>query len=143
MISRQCFTFRNAYLQCLLTPQGFVYVSMKHLTATSPFTMSQTFQIPVVAVEQRVGTVPFTVHSRFISVTSSSPQQMKPLQRTQHVRKSCTRLFYTIASSQQIEANMILRVEKLDKQIIQYIFQYTDKTQLPLVLKDLHLYISD
>ena len=68
---------------------------------------------------------------------------MKPLQRTQHVRKSCTHLFYTIASSQQIEANMILRVEKLDKQIIQYIFQYPDKTQLPLVLKDLHLYISD
>ena len=61
----------------------------------------ETFQIPIVAVGQRVGTVPFTVHSRFISVTSSSPPQMKPLQRTQHVRKSCTHLFYTIASSQQ------------------------------------------
>ena len=103
----------------------------------------ETFQIPIVAVGQRVGTVPFTVHSSFISVTSSSPPQMKPLQRTQHVRKSCTRLFYTIASSQQIEANMILTVEKLDKQIIEYIFQYPDKSQLPLVLKDLHLYISD
>ena len=41
------------------------------------------------------------------------------------------------------EANMILTVEKLDKQIIHYIFQYPDKSQLPLVLKDLHLYISD
>ena len=34
---------------------------------------------------------------------------------------------------------MILTVEKLDKQIIQYIFQYPDKSQL--VLKDLHLHI--
>ena len=45
----------------------------------------ETFQIPAVAVGQRYGTVPFTVHSRFTSVTSSSPPQMKPLQRTQHV----------------------------------------------------------
>ena len=36
---------------------------------------------------------------------------------------------------------MILTVGKLDKQIIQYIFQYPDKNQLPLVLKDLHLCI--
>lgn len=48
---------------------------------------------------------------------------MKPLQRTHHVGRSCARLFHTIASSQQIEGNnMILTVEKLDKQIIQYVF---------------------
>ena len=41
---RQCFTFRKVnwnYPQCLLTPQGFVYVSMNILTATLLSTMSQ------------------------------------------------------------------------------------------------------
>ena len=100
----------------------------------------ETFQIPAVAVGQRYGTAPFTVHSRFTSVTSSSPPQMQPLQRTQHVGRNCTNLSYTIASSQHIE-DMMLTVEKLDKQIVRYIFQYPDKNQLPLVLKDLHLHI--
>ena len=100
----------------------------------------ETFQVPAVAVGQRFGTVPFTVHTRFTSVTSSSPPQMKQLQRTQHVGRNCTNLSYTIASSQRIE-DIVLTVEKLDKQIIRYIFLYPDKNQLPLVLKDLHLHI--
>ena len=99
----------------------------------------ETFQIPAVAVGQRFGTVPFTVHSRFTSVntwTSSLPQ-MKSLQKTQSVGRTCTDLTYTIKSSHQIE-QMILTVEKLPTQ---YNLQYTARNKLPLSLKDLHLNI--
>ena len=46
----------------------------------------ETFQLPAVAVGQRFGTVPYPVESKFTSVNSSSPPQMKPLQGTQRAR---------------------------------------------------------
>ena len=72
----------------------------------------ETFQIPAVAVGQRFGTVPFTVHARFTSVSSSRPPQMKPLQETQKVEGKCTDLTYNIFSRHQNE-RMILNVDKV------------------------------
>ena len=95
----------------------------------------ETFQIPAVAVGQRFGTVPFTVQSRFSSV---SPPQLKQLQKTQSVRRICTNLTYSITSSHQIE-EMILTVEQLDKLPTQYIIQHPYRT--PLIFKDFHLHV--
>ena len=99
----------------------------------------ETFQIPAVAVGQRFGTVPFTVHSRFSQ--TDSPPEMKALQRTQKVRGNCTNLIYTIASSHQIE-EMILTVDKLDKLPAEYIAQSPVEKKLPLVLRNLHFHIQ-
>ena len=79
-------------------------------------------------------------HLQFTSVNSwtSSLPQMKPLQKTQSVGRTCTNLTYTIKSSHQIE-QMILTVEKLPA--TQYNLQYTARNKLPLSLKDLHLNI--
>ena len=102
----------------------------------------ETFQIPAVAVGQMFGTVPFTVQSRFTSINSSSHPQIKPLQKTQMVRKTCTNLTYTVTSNHQTE-EMILTVDKVDKLPIQYINIQTSKlSKLPLVLKDFHLHIQ-
>ena len=100
-----------------------------------------TFQIPAVAVGQMFGTVPFTVQSRFTAVSSSSHPQMKSLQKTQMVRKTCTNLTYTITSNLTTE-EMILTVDKIDKFPIQYHIQNTDMSNIPLLLKDLHLHIQ-
>ena len=99
----------------------------------------ETFQIPAVAVGQMFGTVPFTVQSRFSSVDSNTLTQLKSLQRTQLVRKGCTNLTYTIASSFHNE-EMMLKVDKLDKLPTQYIIQNPDR--LPLQLRDLHIHIQ-
>ena len=101
----------------------------------------ETFQIPAVAVGQMFGTVPFTVQSRFSSVSSSSHPQIKQLQKTQMVRKTCTNLTYTITSNLTTE-EMILTVDKIDKFPIQYHIQNTDMSNIPLLLKDLHLHIQ-
>ena len=101
----------------------------------------ETFQISAVAVGQMFGTVPISVHTSFISASSSSPPRLKPLQGIQQLGKYCTNLVYTIASSHPSE-DMILTVEKLDKQITQYILQYPDGKKLPLVLQNLHLHIQ-
>ena len=72
----------------------------------------ETFQIQAVAVGQRFGTVPATVHAKFTSVSSSSPPEMKPLQGTQKVGGKCTDLTYNIFSRHQNE-RMILSVDKV------------------------------
>ena len=98
----------------------------------------ETFQICAVAVGQMFGTVPFTVQSQFSSASSRKPQ-MKPLQETQMVRRTCTNLKYTIASIHPIE-EMILTVEQLDKLPKQYIIEHP--LRIPLIFKDLHLHIQ-
>ena len=99
----------------------------------------ETFQVSAVAVGQMLGTVPFTVQSRFTSASSGSTPYMKALQGTQKVRGMCTSLTYTIASSHQSE-DLVLTVDKLDKYVPQYSLQYSDKK--PLVLKNLHLHVQ-
>ena len=101
----------------------------------------ETFQIPAVAVGQMFGTVPFTVQSRFSSVNSSTPPQLKSLQQTQVVRKGCTNLTFTIVSSLDNE-EMSLTVDKIDKLPTHFIIQYPDKKELPLVFRNLHLHIQ-
>ena len=101
----------------------------------------ETFQIPAVAVGQMLGTVPFTVKSKFTAVNFKSRSQLKPLQKTQSVRRTCTSLTYTIISSHKSES-LILTVDKLDKQVTHVLLQYKNKNKLPLILKDLHLHIQ-
>ena len=101
----------------------------------------ETFQISAVAVGQMNGTVPFIVQSKFTSVNSSSPPQLKPLQKTQTVRRTCTSLTYNIISSHQTE-EMILAVEKLDKLPTQYIIQNPIGEKNSLIFTDLHLHIQ-
>ena len=100
----------------------------------------ETFQIPAVAVGQMFGTVPFTVQSRFTSVDSSSPPHMKPLQKTQTVKRTCTNLTYTITSSLKSE-DMILTVETLDKLPIQRILKDLDINKT-FLLKNLHIHVQ-
>ena len=94
------------------------------------------FQISAVAVGQMFGTVPFIVYSKLTSVNSwtSSPTQIKALEKTQSVERACTNLTYTIVSSHQIE-QMILTVDKLPTQYD------LPRNKLPLTLKDLCLNI--
>ena len=70
----------------------------------------ETFQVSAVAVGQMLGTVPFTVQSRFTSASSGSTSYMKALQGTQKVRGICTSLTYTIASSHQSEDLVLMMV---------------------------------
>ena len=148
IVSRQCFIFKKLHGNCqqyLLIPQECLCINdlpdcnITHYNVTAY--PGETFQIPAVAVGQMFGTVPITVHTSFISASSSSPPQMKLFQGTQQLQKHCTNLTYTIASSHQSE-NMILTVEKLDKEVTQYILQYPDRNKLPLVLQDLRLHIQ-
>ena len=73
----------------------------------------ETFQIPAVAVGQRFRTVPFIVHARFTSVSSSIPPQMKPLQETQTLRGTCSNLRYNIFSTHKKE-DILLSVDKIN-----------------------------
>ena len=93
----------------------------------------ETFQLPAVTVGQKFGTVPFRVQTKFIQSNSSSPPQIKPLQRTQNVT---TNLTYTIMSSRQVE-EMTLMVEKLDKLPVRYFIRNTNMK----MLTDLDVYI--
>ena len=102
----------------------------------------ETFQIPAVTVGQMFGAIPFTVQTKFIQGNSSRPPQMKPLQRTQDVRRTCTNLTYTIMSSHQVE-EMVLTVEKLDTRLpAGYFVRNRQVEKIKLVFKDLHVYIS-
>ena len=73
----------------------------------------ETFQIPAVVVGQKFGTVPFVVHARFTSASSSSPPQMKPLQETQTLKGTCSNLRYNIFSKHEKEG-IILNVDKIN-----------------------------
>lgn len=102
----------------------------------------KTFQIPAVAVGQRFGTVPFTVHARFTSVNYSSPPQMKPLQETQKVRRKCTNLTYTIYSSNHNE-DIMLGVNKITIPYQNAKDSYKIRASRSLLLQftDLHVHI--
>jgi len=71
------------------------------------------FQIPAVAVGQQFGTVPFTVHCRFIPINSSNLSQMKSVQGSQVVGRNCTNLSFSMLSSNRFE-DMMLAVDKFN-----------------------------
>ena len=63
-----------------------------------------TIQIPAVAVGQRFGTVPSTVHSKFLYVLMNRIHpRIQDWQRTQKVGKDCTNLTFTIMSPSKVE----------------------------------------
>ena len=71
-----------------------------------------TIEFLVVAVGQRLGTVPSTVRSDFIM--NGVHPNIKDWQHTQKVGKGCTNLTYTIMSPSQVEITMVMEVENLD-----------------------------
>ena len=74
-----------------------------------------TIQIPAVAVGQRFGTVPSTVHSDIVhQLIDGIHPNTKDWQHTQRVEKYCTNLTYTIMSPSQVELTIIVKAEKLD-----------------------------
>ena len=74
-----------------------------------------TIQLPAVAVGQRFGTVPSTVHSDFLyELMNGIHPKIQDWQHTQKVEKHCTTLTYTIMSPSQVELTMEVEVEHLD-----------------------------
>ena len=74
-----------------------------------------TIEIPAVAVGQRFGNVPSTVHSGFLyELMNGTHPKIQDWQHTQKVGKGCTNLTYTIMSPSQMELTMVMEVENLD-----------------------------
>ena len=74
-----------------------------------------TIQIPAVAVGQRFGTVPTTVHSGFLhELIDGFYPNIYDWQHTQKVDKNCTNLTYTIMSPSQVKLTMEVKIEVLD-----------------------------
>ena len=73
-----------------------------------------TIQIAAVAVGQRFGTVPSTVHSDILyQLMNGIHPNIKDWQHTQRVEKYCTNLTYTIMSPPHIELTITVKAEKL------------------------------
>ena len=92
---------------CLCTNMSIPDCSITEHTITAY--PGGTLTIPAVAVGQRFGTVPSTVHSNFVSGSSG---RLLPQQYTQLVNVNCTDLLYTIHSSPNRTEAMELIVEK-------------------------------
>ena len=92
---------------CLCTNMSIPDCSITEYTVTAY--PGETLTIPTVAVGQRFGTVPSTVHSSFVS---GSNGRLPALQRTQLVSVTCTNLMYTTLSSPNRTEVMELSVEK-------------------------------
>ena len=74
-----------------------------------------TIELLVVAMGQRLGTVPSIVCSDFVNILRNGIQpKIKDWQHTQKVGKDCTNLTYTIMSPSQMELTMVMEVENLN-----------------------------
>ena len=93
---------------CLCTNMSIPDCSITEYTVTAY--PGETLTIPAVAVGQRFGTVPSTVHSSFVS---GSNGRLPAPQRTQSVSVTCTKLMYTTLSSPNRTEVMELSVEKI------------------------------
>ena len=92
---------------CLCTNMSIPDCSITEYTITAY--PGETLTIPAVAVGQRFGTVPSTVHSKFVP---RSKGRLPALQYTQLVNVNCTSLVYTIYSLPNRTEAMELTVEK-------------------------------
>ena len=92
---------------CLCSNMSIPDCSITEYTITAY--PGETLTIPVVAVGQKFGTVPSTVHSSFVSESNG---RLPALQRTQSVSVTCTNLMYTTLSSPNRTEVMKLSVEK-------------------------------
>ena len=92
---------------CLCTTMSIPDCSITEYTITAY--PGQTLTIPAVAVGQRFGTVPSTVHGKFVPRNKG---RLPALQYTQLVNVNCTNLVYTIHSLPNRTEVMELTVEK-------------------------------
>ena len=92
-----------------------------------------TIQIPAVAVGQRFGTVPSTVHSKFrYKLLDGTYPKMKDWQHTQRVEKQCTNLTYTIMSPPQVTLTMVMQVENIETPSRYVMFAVAEQAALGL-----------
>ena len=76
------------------------------------------------AVGQRFGTVPSTIHSEFLNrLTNGVRPNIEDWQHTQKVGKDCTNLTYTIMSPSQVKLTMTVEVESLNTPAIGELLQ--------------------
>ena len=127
---------------CLCTNMSIPDCSITEYTITAY--PGETLTIPAVAVGQRFGTVPSTVHSKFVSGGSG---RLPGLQYTQLVNVNCTDLSYTILSSPNKTEVMKLTVEKHNipnTKVINEALQYTqvNKTSINLQFSELTVHIE-
>ena len=94
---------------CLCTNMSIPDCNITEYTITAY--PGETFTIPAIAVGQRFGTVPSTVHSNFADLLTDNGR-LPELQYTQLVNVNCTNLMYTIHSSPNRTEVMELTVEK-------------------------------
>ena len=97
----------NPTCVCVCTNMSIPDCSITEYTITAH--PGETLTIPAVAVGQRFGTVPSTVHRNFVSRGSG---RLPALQYTQLVNANCTDLMYTVLSSPNRTEDMELTVEK-------------------------------
>ena len=97
---------------CLCTNMSIPDCSITEYTVTAY--PGETITIPAVAVGQRFGTVPSTVHSNFVHLSDipTDSGRLPELQYTQLVNFNCTNLAYTILLTPNRTEVMKLRVEK-------------------------------
>ena len=108
----------------------------------------KTITLSAVAVGQRFGTVPSTVHSGFLyALMDGIHPKIKDWQHTQKVNKHCTELMYTVMSPSQVKLTLEVKVESSDTSdwIVTYIynrFNFENKTTDPDLLYVIDFKIS-
>ena len=95
---------------CVCTNMSIPDCSITEYTITAY--PGETLTIPAVAVGQRFGTVPTTVHSIFVTRDNGRLSALLPTQYTQLVNLNCTGLMYTILLPPNRTEDMELTVEK-------------------------------
>ena len=102
---------------CLCTTKSIPDCSITNYTVTAY--PGETLTIPAVAVGQRFGTVPSTVHSSFVHLSDvpADNGRLPELQYTQLVTVNCTNLTYTILSSPNKIELMVLKVERHNQRV--------------------------
>ena len=127
---------------CLCTNMSIPDCSITEYTVTAY--PGETLTIPAVAVGQRFGTVPSTVHS---NVVSGNNVRLPELQYTQLENANCTNLMYTIHSSPNRTEVMELTVEKhnvAQDVLISFALQncLVNKTLISLQFSELTIHIK-
>ena len=131
---------------CLCTNMSIPDCSITEYTITAY--PGETLTIPAVAVGQRFGTVPSTVHSIFVTRDKGRLSVLLPPQYTQLVNVNCTNLMYTILSPPNSTEDMELTVEKHNvpqNVVIKNALKYNlhvNKTSINLQFSELTVHIE-
>ena len=101
----------------------------------------QTFHIPAVAVGQRFGIVPSTIHSRLL-INSNFQPTLETLQYTQKTERACTNLSYTVRSPNQKEIMLITIESKIPTSTTTNKHTFPPAGDLNLQFSNLYVYLN-